>query len=77
MRYRIDIVRTKAFSADGIPLWRTSLLADLSLQGPPEWHGMGGREDALFESVDGLIPLIIEDDKLRIAEASEAGWRND
>lgn len=71
MRYRIDIVKTKTYSVDGTPVWRTTLLADLSLAGPPEWHGLGGREHALFESVDHLIPLIIEDDKLRMRENAD------
>lgn len=71
MRYRIDIVKTKTFNHHGAPQWRTSLLADLSLQGPPEWHGLGGIEDALFESVRGLIRLIDEDDQVRMNEADD------
>lgn len=71
MRYRIDIVKTKVLGYHGIVQWRTALLANLgSLHGPPEWHALGGKEDALFESVDGLIRLIIEDDRLREEETS-------
>lgn len=73
MRYRIDIVKTRAVDvAHGHSVWRTVLLVNLGPRGAPEWNGLGGKENALFEAIDHLIPLIIEDDKLRMEGANDA-----